>query len=114
MGISLFCIDFNSFGFGYSMIEIEIKDLRINNEMADKILRKAYLKGYLGKCEDVTNGCDFFRYDPVKSVVYFHIVDPMFWVSLTLNETIDCITDILAREVYKEQKISRGKIRRKR
>lgn len=114
MGIGFFCIGFNSFSFGFKMRQVVNKDLIINNEMADKVLRKAYLRGYLGKCEDVTNGCDFFRYDPLESIVYFHIIDPMFWVSLTLKQVLECIEDILTKEANKEQKISRGKIRRRR
>lgn len=33
-------------------------------EEANKILRIAYLKGYLKSCEVVQNGCDIFRYIP--------------------------------------------------
>ena len=79
-------------------------DIQIDNETADKILRLAYLKGYLGKCEDVTNGCDFYRYDPVAKNMYFHIINPLFWVELSLKEFIDCYTDILAREINQKAK----------
>lgn len=79
-------------------------DITASIDEANKILRLAYLKGYFGKCEDVTNGCDIFRYVPKDKVVEFHIKDPLFWVRLRLDQFIDCQIDLLNRENHHKKK----------
>lgn len=73
-------------------------------EEANKILRIAYLKGYLKSCEVVQNGCDIFRYIPSTKLIEFHIVDPLIWVTLRLDQVIDCQIDLLEREKHHEMK----------
>ena len=85
------------------------KDLVLSKFEADKILKVAYLKGYFKKCEDVTNGCDVYRYIPMKRVVEFHIKDPMFWIELTLEKVIECQIEILEREIHFLQKELKNK-----
>ena len=73
-------------------------------EEANKILRIAYLKGYLKSCEVVQNGCDIFRYIPSTKLIEFRIVDPLIWVTLRLDQVIDCQIDLLEREKHHEKK----------
>lgn len=73
-------------------------------EEANKILRIAYLKGYLKSCEVVQKGCDIFRYIPSTKLIEFHIVDPLIWVKLRLDQVIDCQIDLLEREKHHEKK----------
>lgn len=90
---------------GYFMLDIYIASgLKITTEEANKILRLAYLKGYFNKCEDVQNGCDIHRYIPNKRVVEFHITDPMFWVTLKLEQVIDCQIELIDRERHHKNK----------
>lgn len=76
-------------------------------EEANKILRIAYLKGYLKSCEVVQNGCDIFRYIPSTKLIEFHIVDPLIWVTLRLDQVIDCQIDLLEREKHHEKKVKK-------
>lgn len=80
-------------------IDLESKD-------ADKILKLAYLKGYLKHEQNVQNGCDTFKYDPVRKVVEFHIKKPLMWVELKLEQVIDCQIDLLERSKHSKSKKS--------
>lgn len=80
------------------------QELKLTQKEADKILRMAYLKGYFNNCDDVQNGCDIFRYIPSSKMIEFHIIDPMFWVELRLDQVIDCQIDLLERERHHQKK----------
>ena len=86
-------------------------DFKPTQDEADKILRMAYLKGYFKNCEDVQNGCDIFRYIPATKLIEFHIIDPMFWVTLRLDQVIDCQIDLLERERHHQKKSKKCSIK---
>ncbi len=80
------------------------KDFKLTQDEANRILRIAYLKGYFKNCKDVQNGCDIFRYIPATKLIEFHIIDPMFWVTLRIEQVIDCQIDLLERERFHDRK----------
>lgn len=80
-----------------SKFDLESKD-------ADKILKLAYLKGYLKHEENVQSGCDIFKYDPVRKIVEFHIKKPLIWVKLRLDQVIDCQIDLIERQAHRKKR----------